>query len=62
MFTTKPTVASTATTGTIFTADNGTSLALNDRVTIDVDAVQTTPAVDGYVYLYLMATKDIYLT
>ena len=62
MFTTKPTVATTATTGTIFTADNGTSLAINDRVSVDIDAVQTTAATDGYVYLYLLPTRVLSLT
>jgi len=61
-FTTKPTIATTATTGTIFTADNGKSLAINDKVTIDVDAVQTTPAVDGYIDLFLLPTYYLSLT
>jgi len=61
-FTTKPTIATTAATGTIFTADNGKSLAINDKVTIDVDAVQTTPAVDGYIDLFLLPTYYLSLT
>jgi hypothetical protein len=57
MFTTKPTLASTvAASPTPFTADSATSLALNDKVTIDVDAVQTTAAIDLYVQLYLWPT------
>ena len=62
MFTTKPTIATTATTGTIFTADNGTSLAINDRVSVDLDAIQTTAAIDGYVDLYLLPTRVLQLT
>lgn len=58
MFTTKPTLATTvASSPTPFTADTATSLALGDRVTIDGDAVQTTPAVDLYVQLYLFPTR-----
>ena len=63
MFTTKPTLASTVTASTApYTADNGTSLALNNKVTIDIDAVQSTPAVDLYVELYVWATRYNYLT
>jgi hypothetical protein len=58
MFTTKPTLASTvATTATPFTADSATSLALNDKVSMDIDAVQTTPAIDLYAQLYLWPTR-----
>lgn len=63
MFTTKPTLASTvAASTTPFTADSWTSLALNDKVTIDIDAVQTTAAVDLYVTLYLFPTRLINLS
>jgi len=63
MFTTKPTLASTVAASTSpYTANNGTSLALNDKVTIDIDAVQSTPAVDLYVELYVWATRYNYLT
>lgn len=61
-FTTKPTIATTAATGTIFTADNSKSLAINDKITIDVDAVQTTPSVDGYIDLYVLPTFYLSLT
>lgn len=58
MFTTKPTLATTvATSPTPFTADDNTSLALADKITIDIDAVQTTPAVDLYAQLYLVPTR-----
>ncbi len=57
MFTTKPTLATTIAASPLpFTADTATSLSLNDKVTIDIDAVQTTPAVDLYVQLYLWPT------
>jgi hypothetical protein len=63
MFTTKPTLATTvAASPTPFTADTATSLALNDKITVDVDAVQTTAAIDGYVKLYLFPTRYQYLT
>jgi hypothetical protein len=58
MFTTKPTLATTvATSPTPFTADDNTSLALADKITIDIDAVQTTAAVDLYAQLYLVPTR-----
>lgn len=62
MFTTKPTLATTvATSPTPFTADSATSLALADKVTIDVDAVQTTNAIDLYVNLYVFPTRYLNL-
>lgn len=62
MFTTKPTLASTvASSPTPFTADSGTTLALGDKVTIDQDAVQTTPAVDEYVQLYVYPLRYEFL-
>ena len=62
MFTTKPTLATTVASAGFFTADTATSLAVNDKVTIDIDAVQTTNAIDGYVRLYLFPTKFLSLT
>lgn len=63
MFTTKPTLASTvAASPTPFTADSWTSLALADKVTIDIDAVQTTRAVDLYATLYLFPTYKLNLS
>jgi hypothetical protein len=63
MFTTKPTLASTvASAPTPFTADSATSLALGDKVTMDIDAIQTTAAIDLYVYLYVFPTRYLYLT
>jgi len=63
MFTTKPTLATTvASSPTPFTADSATSLALGDKVTIDVDAIQATTAIDLYVQLYVYPTRLIALT
>ena len=64
MFTTKPTLAYNAlTTATPFTADSATSLALNDRVTIDIDWVCTTTFhQDLYIKLYLLPTRYLSLT
>ena len=62
-FTTKPTLASTiAYSATPFTADSGSTLSLNNKVTIDVDAIQTTNAIDLYVYLLLFPIRLINLT
>jgi hypothetical protein len=63
MFTTKPTLATTvAASPTPFTADNATALALNDKVTLDIDAIQTTAAVDLYVKLYVVPTRYLFLS
>lgn len=63
MFTTKPTLATTvASSPTPFTADTATSLALWDKVTIDIDAVQTTAAIDLYIQLYLLPTRYLSLS
>jgi hypothetical protein len=61
MFTTKVSVASTATVGNGFTADDNVSLALNDVVTLDVDAVSTTKAVDAYIDLFLFPQNNYLL-
>ena len=58
MFTTKPTLATTVASSPLtFTADTATSLALGDKITLDVDAIQTTSAVDLYVQIYLFPTR-----
>ena len=63
MFTTKPTLASTvAYAPTPFTADSGTSLALGDVVTVDLDAIQTTNAQDGYIDLLIIPTRYLSLS
>lgn len=57
-FTTKPTLATTVAASPLpFTADNATALTLNQRVSIDIDAIQTTAAIDLYVQLYLIPTR-----
>lgn len=57
-FTTKPTLATTvASSPTPFTADDDKSLALGDKVTIDIDAVQSTPCVDLYAQLYVVPQR-----
>jgi len=62
-FTTKPTLATTvAASPTPFTADNGKSIALNDRISIDIDAVQTTAAIDLYVKMYVLPTRYLSLS
>jgi hypothetical protein len=62
-FTTKPTLATTvATSPTPFTADTAKSLTLNQRVSIDIDAIQTTNAIDLYVQLYLFPIRYLSLT
>ena len=62
MFTTKPTLATTvASSPTPFTADTTSALALGDKVTIDIDAVQTTAAIDLYAQLYLFPTRFLTL-
>jgi len=62
-FTTKPTLATTvATSPTPFTADTAKSLTLNQKVSIDIDAIQTTNAVDLYVQLYVLPTRYLNLS
>lgn len=63
MFTTKLSLASgVASSPTPFTADNGTSLALGDKITADIDSIHTTPAVNVYVTLYVFSTRLLALT
>jgi len=63
MFTTKPTLATTVAFATTpFTVDTATSLALGDKVTIDIDAVQTTAAIDLYTDLILFETRFLTLS
>lgn len=59
MFTTKPSLATTvASSPTPFTADDNTSLALGDKVTIDIDTINTgTLAIDLYVQLYVIPSR-----
>lgn len=57
MFTVKPSCASTVPVDLGNTADDHASLALSDKVTIDIDAVQTTKAIDLYVKLFVFPIK-----
>jgi hypothetical protein len=61
MFTTKVSIASAATVGNGFTANDGTTLALNDIVDMDCDSVSTTAPVDAYVDLFIFPLNNIYL-
>ena len=62
MFATKPTLSTSSSySSTPFTADSGSTLSLGDRVSLDIDAVQTTPAVDLYVQLYMLPTRYLNL-
>jgi len=63
MFTAKPSLATTvASSPTPFTADNSTTLALGDKVTVDIDTVNTgTLAIDLYVTLYVLPSRYEFL-
>jgi len=63
MFTAKPTIAYNAlTVATPFAADSGSALALNDRVSIDIDTVtSTTFPVDLYVSLKIFPSRFLTL-
>jgi hypothetical protein len=64
MFTTKPSLATTVASSPLpFTADTATPLAIGDRVSIDIDTINTgTLAIDLYAQLYLLPTRYINLT
>jgi hypothetical protein len=58
-----PTLGSTvAVTATPVVAASALSLALNDRVQLNITAIQTTNAIDLYCKLYLYPTRLIYLS
>ena len=62
MFTTKPTLGTTVAFATTpFTADTATTLSLGDKVTLDIDAVQTTPAIDLYADLIVFESRFLTL-
>jgi hypothetical protein len=61
VFTTKLSVSSADTTGDDTSANNDTSLANEDYVTIDCDSVSTTAPVDAYIDLYLFPTNNVFL-
>jgi hypothetical protein len=64
LFTSKPTIAYNAlTVATPFAADSGSALALNDRVSIDIDTVtSTTFPVDLYVSLKIFPSRFLTLS
>lgn len=61
MFTSKISIASGATAGTGFTADNGVTLAANDSLSVDCASVSTTAPVDLYLYLFAFPLNNQYL-
>ncbi|MCX6232753.1 MAG: hypothetical protein NTZ33_14540 [Bacteroidetes bacterium] len=63
VFTTKLTLAYNSLASVVFTADNGSSLAADNQVTIDIDGVTaTTFPVDLYIQLYLFPTRLLNLS
>lgn len=63
LFTTKPSLSSTVVySPSPFVADVNTNIAINNKITIDIDAVQSTPAVDLYVQLYVFQTRLLNLS
>jgi len=61
LFTTDISIASAATIGNGFTADDNSSLALDDVVSLDCNTVSTTNPVDVYVDLFIFPTYNQYL-
>ncbi|HEY5587557.1 MAG TPA: hypothetical protein VIK86_01225 [Candidatus Paceibacterota bacterium] len=58
MFKVKPTLATTVAASPLpFTANTYTSLTLNSKVTLDIDAIHTTPNIDLYVQLYVFPSR-----
>ena len=63
LFTNKPYLSSTvAYSPSPFVADVNTDTTTNNKITIDIDAVQLTPAVDLYVQLYVFQTRLLNLS
>ena len=62
MFTTKVSIASAATTGTSFTADDSSVTATSDYISVDCDSVSTTAPIDAYIELFTSPLNNIYLT
>ena len=62
MFINKPSISSESQRITsIATSDSGLIIGKYSIVTVDLDAVQTTPANDLYVSLYICPTRYMYL-
>lgn len=62
VFTTKPSIASTATSDLDNTADSGTVIAEDSKITVDIDAVSTTAPIDAYITLYFAPNNNQYLS
>lgn len=61
LFTTKLSIASAASVGNGYTADNGASLVLDDVLSLDIDSVSTTVPVDVYVDVFVFPTNNQFL-
>jgi len=63
MFTTKPYINGTNTSGLSFSADSGINSQTNQSVpiSVDIDTVAGTPIVDLYVNLFVAPFSDTYL-
>lgn len=61
MFTTKVSIASGATVGVGFTANDSTVTALSDYISVDCDSVSTTAPIDLYLELFLFPLNNQYL-
>jgi hypothetical protein len=59
--TTKLSIASGATVGNGYTADDNTSFALDDVMTFDCDSVSTTAPIDIYIDVFIFPTYNQYL-
>lgn len=63
MFTTKPSITTTAQSSLWNSVDSGTTIATGDMITIDQDAVATTTKIiDEYVNLYYTPLYNYYLS
>jgi len=61
LFTTDISIASGATVGNGYTADDNSSLALNDVVSLSCNTVSTTAPIDVYVDMFIFPTYNQYL-
>jgi hypothetical protein len=60
--TTKVSIASGATVGNGYSADDGTTLAMDDVVSLDCDSVSTTAPIDIYIDLFVFPLYNQYLS
>jgi hypothetical protein len=61
LFTTDISIASAATVGNGYTADDNSSLALDDIVSLSINTVSTTAPIDCYIDLFYFSSYKIYL-